>query len=51
MSRFVNKATEVVFSVDDSKDDRYSGPGYAAAEDESKKKAPAKKAASTKSEK
>nr|DAL14417.1 MAG TPA_asm: hypothetical protein [Caudoviricetes sp.] len=47
MGTFVNKATGVVFSVDDSKDERYSGDGYGQPEDSDKnaKRAPAKKAA------
>ena len=48
MSRFVNDATGVTFSVDDSKDERY-GDGFTAAKSESK--APAKKAAAKKSSK
>lgn len=48
MSRFVNDATGVTFSVDDSKDERY-GDGFTAAESESK--APAKRSASSKSSK
>lgn len=46
MGRFVNKATGVVFSVDDSKDGRYSGPEFEAeAEAGAGKRAPVKKAA------
>lgn len=48
MGTFVNKATGVVFSVDDSKDERYSGEGYGSPEDSDgapAKRAPAKKAA------
>lgn len=45
MSRFVNKATGVTFSVDDSKDERYVGEAFERADE---KKAPAKKAASPK---
>ena len=48
MGRFVNKSTGVTFSVSDDKDERYAGDGYEAADE---KKAPAKKAASSKSEK
>lgn len=50
MSRFVNDATGVTFSVDDSKDDRH-GLGFTPAADDSTKKAPAKKATSSKSSK
>lgn len=28
MSRFLNRATKVTFSVADDKDERYAGPGY-----------------------
>jgi len=45
MSRFVNKATGVVFSVSDDKDDRYDGGAFEPADE---KKAPAKRAASLK---
>lgn len=45
MGTFVNTATGVQFSVDDSKDERYAGEGYEAP------KAPAKKAAAKKSSK
>lgn len=45
MGTFVNTATGVQFSVDDSKDERYQGEGY---EDP---KAPAKRSASSKSSK
>lgn len=48
MGRFVNDETGVLVSVDDSKDERFAS-GWTSA-DESKK-APAKKAASSKSEK
>ena len=51
MGRFVNKSTGVTFSVDDSKDERYAGEGYESADAPAAKKAPAKKAASSKSEK
>lgn len=44
MSRFVNKATGVTFSVSDEKDDRYAGEGF---EPVTEKKAPAKKAAAS----
>ena len=46
MSRFVNKATGVTFSVSDDKDDRYDGGAFEPADE--KPKAPAKKAASPK---
>ena len=48
MGRFIN-AAGVTFSVDDSKDERYQGEGYKPA-DGADKKAPAKKAASSKSD-
>ncbi len=50
MGRFVNDATGVVVVVDDSKDDRFDA-GWSAADEVESKKAPAKKAASSKSEK
>jgi len=43
MGRFLNKATGVTFSVDDSKDERFA-EGFEPADSEPKK-APAKKAA------
>jgi hypothetical protein len=52
MGWFVNKVTGVTFSVADSKDERYAAEGFEpAADGASNKKAPAKKAASSKSEK
>ncbi len=48
MSKFVNEKTGVVFSVDDSKDDRYA-QGHKPYKGEPK--APAKRAPSSKSEK
>ena len=48
MGRFINP-NGVTFSVDDSKDERYSIDGYKSA-DSTPKKAPAKKAASSKSD-
>lgn len=45
MGRFVNKATQVVFTVDDSKDKRYASEQFAPADAVPEKKAPAKKAA------
>ena len=52
MGRFVSKSTGVTFSVDDSKDARY-GDGWESADKPSRPepKTPAKKAASSKSEK
>jgi len=55
MSRFVNKATGVTFSVDDSKDGRFA-VGYEPADEKpapkaTAKKATAKKAAAPKPEK
>ena len=47
MGRFVNDATGVTFSVDDSKDERYSVDGFTPAKEESK--ASAKKSTSSKS--
>lgn len=47
MGRFRSTSTDVVVSVDDSKDDRFAD-GWEPAD---QKKAPAKKAASSKSEK
>ena len=49
MGRFRNSDTGVVVSVDDSKDDRFTS-GWESPDSEPKK-APAKKAASSKSEK
>lgn len=48
MGTFVNSATGVQFSVDDSKDDRYT-QGYESPNDQAK--APAKKSAARKSSK
>ena len=50
MGRFRNLETGVVVSVDDSKDDRFAA-GFEPADAPESKKAPAKKAASSKSEK
>ena len=50
MSRFRNTETDVVVSVDDSKDDRYNSDLWESA-DAAPKKAPAKKSASSKSSK
>lgn len=50
MSRFRNTETGVVVSVDDSKDERFESDLWESA-DESTKKAPAKKAASSSTQK
>lgn len=49
MSRFT-APNGVTFSVDDSKDERYAIRGYKPADGDTAKKAPAKKAASAKSD-
>lgn len=49
MGRFVNTETQIVVSVDDSKDDRFTD-GWESADAGSVKKATAKKAASSKSD-
>ena len=50
MGRFVNDATGVTFSVDDSKDERYAVEGFTPAAGESKKST-AKKSTASKSKK
>lgn len=54
MGRFMNRATGVTFSVDDSKDDRAKSSGFQPAEDAAEakdQKTAAKKAAAPRSEK
>lgn len=51
MGRFVNDSTKVVVTVDDSKDERFADGWSPADADGKSTKAPAKKAASSKSEK
>lgn len=52
MGRFRNTTTGVVVSVDDSKDDRFGETsGFEPFAEESEKKAPAKRASASKTEK
>ena len=51
MSQFRNVNTGVVVSVDDSKDDRYTGADWESADKKAPAKTPAKKATSSKSSK
>lgn len=52
MSRFTSTSTGVTVSVDDSKDDRYAVGGWESADKPAPaKKAPAKRSASSKSDK